>query len=224
MGCGEAKLKIQLYFLLRLSYIQAVPVIRLSDDVFRRLQKYATPLVDNVNDVVGRILDEYEGASSSDGTEETATSTAVRHFRTGDTVMPKPFSHWTAWGGREHLDGSNLPGVYLVGKFDGRPPDHVDPLAPEVIFIGVTERQTLRKRWEQFAASAFARQTGHSGGWTFNGKYCNGQECPPPPWLHVAAMPLGGEESRMIRPLKQQLLADFAARRGSLPSCNTRSA
>jgi hypothetical protein len=97
-------------------------------------------------------------------------------------------------------------------------------MGPEVIYIGITERQTLRKRWEQFAASAFRRELGHSGGWTFNARYCDSAPCAAPPWLYVAAMPVDKESASTIRPLKQQLLADFSERRGSLPSCNTRSA
>jgi hypothetical protein len=193
-----------------------MPTIRISDDVFRRLQRHATPLVDGINDVLRRILDEFE-ANKGDRSN-------ISQPKPGGYPMPVSFSPWTAWGGREHLEGTNLPGLYLLGRFDGVPPDQVDPMAAEVIYIGITEKQTLRKRWEQFAASAFSRQLGHSGGWTFNSRYCASEECDPPSWLHVAAMPVGKEGANAIRPLKQQLLAEYGERRGTLPSCNTRSA
>src|SRR4051812_31117346 len=37
-----------------------MPVVRISDELFRRLQRHATPLVDGVSDVLERILDQYE--------------------------------------------------------------------------------------------------------------------------------------------------------------------
>jgi hypothetical protein len=195
-----------------------MPVIRISDDVFRRLQKHATPLVDSTNDVLRRILDVYESrrgqAQTSAGSEPTL----------GGRIVTTHFTPWTQWAGRDRIDGVNLAGVYLLGKFDGAPPGVVDPTAPEIIYIGITERQTLRKRWEQFAASAFRRELGHSGGWTFNARYCNSEPCSAPDWLYVAAMPVDKDEVATIRPAKQQLLADFSALRGGLPSCNTRSA
>ena len=194
-----------------------MPLIRVADDVFRRLQKHATPLVDSTNDVLRRVLDAYEGLRVDINPQSPSDAST-----TLPNSVPAEFSMWTAWGGRDHLEGSNLPGLYILGNFDGVPPKEVDPLAPEVIYIGITERQTLRKRWEQFAASAFSKQLGHSGGVTFNERYCASEPCGPPAWLYVAAMPAGKERIATIRPLKQQLLAGFSARHGALPSCNSR--
>lgn len=37
-----------------------MPVVRISDEVYKRLQKLATPLTDSVSDVLKRVLDENE--------------------------------------------------------------------------------------------------------------------------------------------------------------------
>ena len=40
------------------------PVIRISDEIFKRLQKLATPLVDTPASVIGKLLDRYENSPS----------------------------------------------------------------------------------------------------------------------------------------------------------------
>ena len=45
-----------------------MPVVRISDDLYRRLQKYAKPLEDSVSDVIERILYDYETYSNKSNT------------------------------------------------------------------------------------------------------------------------------------------------------------
>ena len=136
--------------------------------------------------------------------------------------MTKVFSGWARWGGRAQIDGSNLAGVYLLGRFDGEPPADVDPLGAGVIYVGITNR-TLRERWEQFAASAFTRQSNHSGGVTFSKLFCDGRPCAAPSWLYVTVMFVPEAHLDHLLGMKQQMLAEFEARHERLPLCNTRS-
>ncbi len=46
------------------------PVIRISDKIFKRLQKYAKPLVDTPGSVIEKILDHYENCNDNLNTDE----------------------------------------------------------------------------------------------------------------------------------------------------------
>jgi len=61
-----------------------MPVIRISDDLFRRLQKLATPLVDTPASVIERLLDLHPRQTSSpvpveEDTETDASAATVTH-------------------------------------------------------------------------------------------------------------------------------------------------
>jgi hypothetical protein len=197
-----------------------MPLVRVSADVYGRLQRNAVPLVDRPNDVIRRLLDHYEQHGKTVSKGEQVPQLEVIQT---SLIPPNSFSTWTPWAGRTQIDGSVLPGLYLLGRFLDSPPAEINVYSREVIYIGITEKQSLRKRWEQFGTSAFARQPAHSGGWTFNTKYCEAQPCKPPPWLFVASMPFAEDDLPKLRPLKQQLLAEYASQLGQLPACNTRS-
>jgi hypothetical protein len=47
------------------------PVVRISDEVFSRLQQLAQPLVDSVNDVISRLLDEHDNEGGKMNVAET---------------------------------------------------------------------------------------------------------------------------------------------------------
>ena len=46
-----------------------MPVVRISDELFKRLQAHAAPLVDSVSDVLARMVDAYEGISPTKGAQ-----------------------------------------------------------------------------------------------------------------------------------------------------------
>src|SRR6266571_6815334 len=54
------------------------PVVRISDDVFRRLQRLGEPLVDSPSTVIERVLDHYEAAHSIRGAPTSAGSFSPR--------------------------------------------------------------------------------------------------------------------------------------------------
>lgn len=99
--------------------------------------------------------------------------------------MPKiEFSKWYHWSERHLIKNSDLPGMYLLTKFDKAPEGFVDPLDKHIIYIGETSR-SLKRRWKEFDNSAFHDTAGHSGGWRYKYTYGdNGKD------LYVAAMPV----------------------------------
>src|SRR5436190_224394 len=88
-----------------------------------------------------------------------------------DMYLPV-FQPWLRWADRSRTANCERSGVYLLARFNKRPPRVVDPRAKEVIYIGETCSQALTARWYQFNCSAFLRKAGHSGGWTFSTTYC----------------------------------------------------
>src|SRR6266498_4014857 len=50
-----------------------MPVVRISDELFERLQRHAVPLVDSFGDVLDRILNEYEELKRERGSSQRAT-------------------------------------------------------------------------------------------------------------------------------------------------------
>src|SRR5438552_1897994 len=57
-----------------------MPVVRLSDEVFERLQRHAVPLVDSTSDVMARILDHYESSSGRPKLGQPAAPKVFRDF------------------------------------------------------------------------------------------------------------------------------------------------
>lgn len=127
------------------------------------------------------------------------------------------FSTWTPWDQRDTIDGSQLPGVYLLAKFKG-PPPAVDAEDPAIVYVGETCGQTLLKRWYDFNRSAFQEKPGHSGGWTY--RELIGVS---PRGLHVAAVGVDMPEVKRdayIRAVERTLIWQFVQRHGAMPKCN----
>lgn len=135
------------------------------------------------------------------------------------------FSPWARWEQRLQLPQCNSPGVYVLGQFEGAPPEVVDPTEERIVLIAETHRQTLAKRWYQFERSASRGADGHAGGYTFWTLFGQGGDSPIPGWLCVSATvaPRGTENIKgYLQELKGQLLARYVERHGILPCCNVR--
>src|SRR4051794_9223841 len=90
------------------------------------------------------------------------------------TMELPSFGPWLRWVDRlQTVRCEDVPGVYLLARFNRRPPAVVEPRAREVVYVGETCDQTLKDRWYQFNRSDFLRKSGHSGGWTFSSTYCD---------------------------------------------------
>lgn len=138
--------------------------------------------------------------------------------------MPS-FQQWAPWADKYRVEDRGCPGVYLLARFEAGPPARVDPLCPEVVYIGETCTQTLEARWYQFNKSAFEQKAGHSGGWTFAARFCQNKVMPPFPWLYVAPLPVRlGEPhcSAYIRFVERLLIWEHVQRFGKLPCCNSK--
>jgi hypothetical protein len=57
------------------------------------------------------------------------------------------------------------------------PPGPADYLARQIIYVG--EGRNLGVRWMQFELSAFQAKPGHSGGWSYRGKYGESRSAAP---------------------------------------------
>jgi len=139
------------------------------------------------------------------------------------------FMPWTTWTKRETLPCIDLPGVYALQQTqEPHPATEANPLAEEVVYIGVTAKRTLRKRWTEFDVTAFQGRNLHAGGKTY--RECIGGDGSG---LYVAAMglePLPGideDVDRIVRSayalyLERKLLLDYVMQNGRLPLCNKR--
>ena len=128
------------------------------------------------------------------------------------------FQRWTLWCDRIDIKGAASPGVYLLAQYTSSVPKIVDPLNPEIVYVGETSGQTLRSRWNQFNRSAFDGKFGHSGGRNYREIIRRNSRS-----LYVAALPVDFEEpysSTFIRYLERLILVDFVFRHGRRPVCN----
>ena len=138
---------------------------------------------------------------------------------------PPDFREWVPWSDRHTIDGCDHPGVYILARFTAGCPATVDPLSSEVIYIGETCNQTLKKRWHQFNRSAFEQKPGHSGGQTFDTAFCDEPGASTDACLHVAACPVLIEEphrSAFIRHTERRLIWEYVQQHGRLPLCNSK--
>lgn len=74
------------------------------------------------------------------------------------------FVDWRPFLAREPVP--HCEGVYLFCYSEALPSTRVDPLDDSMIYIGITEGQTLDQRLQQFQDTALGK-TGHSGGWSY---------------------------------------------------------
>ena len=133
------------------------------------------------------------------------------------------FQPWVSWLRRCESQHCDRPGVYILARFDSPPSGIVDPTVAEIIYIGETCKNSLGGRWLAFNRSAFEQKDGHSGGRTFAAKYCHNRVVQPPPWLHIAALPVELDEphaSAFIRYAERHLIWEYVQRHGAMPPCN----
>ena len=128
------------------------------------------------------------------------------------------FRPWTLWLHRGDIDGSELPGIYLLARFKCVVPKRVDPLDAEVVYVGETSGQDLNARWYQFNRSAFEGKFGHSGGKSYREKVAK-----TPTSLYLAALPVDFGEplsSTFIRYIERLVLLEYVCKHGMRPICN----
>ncbi|MCP4373702.1 MAG: hypothetical protein GY797_37220 [Deltaproteobacteria bacterium] len=129
------------------------------------------------------------------------------------------FSKWTKWKNREALKGIRHPGVYLLAHFDVAPDKPANPTTKQIIYIGETCNQNLRKRWYQFNRSAFEGKIGHSGGSTYRQVFDNLDKN-----LYVAAFSVDQLDEELqpffIRYVERKLIWDFVLQHNAAPVCN----
>jgi hypothetical protein len=138
----------------------------------------------------------------------------------------REFMPWRSWDTRlDHEDGHGhkvheYPGVYLLAHFVDRPPEGVvDFLNDEIVYVG--EGLWLKRRWEQFEASALYGLSGHSGGHSYRNRFKGTR------WtdLYVAALPIWFGDEKLPRSaedwtqtyrlyIERRILWELTGRRG----------
>ncbi len=140
------------------------------------------------------------------------------------------FSKWTRWTARTNLgEIINLHGVYILARFTTPPPGNANPQAQEVIYIGETCAQSLKKRWSDFDHAAFDKGHNHSGGRKYKKEFPgNGNN------LFVAAFPVSklndeicDELNNKLRPffiryVERKLIWEYAEKYLTHPKYNTK--
>lgn len=137
-------------------------------------------------------------------------------------VAPRvSFSTWTRWTERYSLPQIDQPGVYLLARFRGVPPEAADPLDEAVIYIGESTDRTIQNRFYEFHRSAFEAKFGHSAGWTYASCFEDKGVR-----LFVAVFPVIVEDpvvrSNFIRYIERKLIWDYVRRWRRPPRCNTK--
>lgn len=105
-----------------------MPVIRVSDDVFRRLKAHAEPLVDSASDVIVRLLDEIEGSTepkSVSNPDQFAYDSAFLRLKSliseegGHLARYRSAKYWHRW--------DLLPAkIYIACETKRRTPRHMN--------------------------------------------------------------------------------------------------
>ncbi len=69
---------------------------------------------------------------------------------------PIHFSPWVPWRVRNQKEDKNLPGVYLISRYDSQDPPkgEADPLDSHIVYIGEATRK-LKARWDSFNKATF---------------------------------------------------------------------
>ncbi|OPX22896.1 MAG: hypothetical protein B1H03_03220 [Planctomycetales bacterium 4484_113] len=127
------------------------------------------------------------------------------------------FSTWHRWDERTRIRWVDEPGVYLLA-LGVKPDEHCDPADKRIIYIGET-CATLKRRLNQFNATAFRNSRGHAGGRAYREIIRK-----PPEKLFVAAcapqIQKNLERSAFIRFLERKLILGYVLANGRLPKCN----
>lgn len=133
------------------------------------------------------------------------------------------FTLWMKWNERGQIECRGDPGVYLLAHFprDRVPDGAASPLDTHIVYIGETHKQTLAKRWNDFAQSAPTGQKGHAGGRTYHNRFHRLQRN-----LYVAAyapkQPKWTSRCRsfFIRHVESKLIWRFVLTHGDDGLCN----
>jgi len=133
--------------------------------------------------------------------------------------MPQiKFSKWFQWAERTKIENIDSPGVYILAKFKEIPIGNAKTNDENIIYVGETCDQTLKKRWYQFNNSAFRDKPGHSGGWSYESTFKdNGED------LYVAALPVKLPDNLkhlFIRYLERKIILEFALKYNLQPKLN----
>jgi hypothetical protein len=113
----------------------------------------------------------------------------------------------------------DLPGVYMLARFERRPTLGKPALSNKVFYVGET-CGTLKHRLYSFNRSAFLKKFGHSGGATFAKLFKPEKD---PDWLYISAMPVDLppiKREAYIRYSERALLWGYVQKYGTMPSCN----
>ncbi len=132
------------------------------------------------------------------------------------------FSRWRRWAERGNLKGSDRPGVYILARYPNPtnvPSTLANSQAKEVLYIGETCNQSLKRRWYQFDRSADLGNGNHSGGNTYHSKIGDNRDT-----LYVAVFPIflpdKPKRDTFIRYVERKLLWNYVCIWNSLPTCN----
>ncbi len=134
-----------------------------------------------------------------------------------------PAQTWAPWQlfmTRAHVP--EKPGLYLFARFQDQSHDATDPFSPHILYIGMTETQSLQQRLHQFQQSLDGR-IGHSGAYTLRTEWLRqglGEEVLHGHTLFVSWMWFEWDHEAYIRPREAELLAEFKRRHGQLPFAN----
>jgi hypothetical protein len=129
------------------------------------------------------------------------------------------FAPWVSFA--ERGDVSSSPGVYVFGLFSADVPAVVDPVARDVIYVGMAAKQSLALRLSQFQDTALGG-SGHSAGWTYRHEIGRGD------WdrlvefrdTFVTWRVVRRDEAVAPRTIERAIIARYECRWGALPRIN----
>lgn len=127
------------------------------------------------------------------------------------------FTQWHRWKDRDSLEGTHLPGVYLLAQFQTVPDGPADPTEKQIVYIGATDRP-LTERWRNFDRAIAGKAENHSGGKTYHKLF--GYRVDD---LYVSACPVSLEKKfswLFSQYVEAKLLWEFVWQWGSRPACN----
>jgi len=128
------------------------------------------------------------------------------------------FSPWVKLFDGAQLQSGLIPdaaevGVYALAVFlEKVPRGAAHALSREIIYFGMTQRQSFKKRMYQFERAAIKGIKEHAGGITYRQRYGNaGQN------LWIATYPLEGD---CIIETRARLISDYQRAYNENPKCN----
>ena len=129
------------------------------------------------------------------------------------------FSRWFRWKEREEYENIECPGVYLLAHFAAGTPVELNPQVREVVYIGQTWKQGLRKRLRKFEKSAVTGRHAHAGGRNYHIDFGSmREELCVAMWGALDLNPKTGPA--FIRYIERKLIWEYAREWGETPCCN----